>query len=150
MSSNQRWRVHIVLGLDHVRVMSTWPFILCKVSLNPCHADKCPLLIVSQSEYLIHIDGTNSHSSWQTVQIQKSTQWSGLTLFAKVISGISRTRVKLVGRFLVNLQGYIIGTCIRADNFIFKVTILQWLSIFYVCSEQWLDLGKTFMDTSLV
>ena len=29
-----------------------------------------PLLIVSQSDYLIHVDDTNSHTEWQTVHIQ--------------------------------------------------------------------------------
>ena len=32
----------------------------------------CPLLIFSQSEYLIQIFDTNSHTEWQTVQIQIS------------------------------------------------------------------------------
>ena len=41
---------------------------------NPCRAEqnKMPglLLIVSQSDYLIHIIDINSHTEWQTVQIQ--------------------------------------------------------------------------------
>ena len=48
-----------------------------------------PLLIVSQSDYLIQVVDTNSHTEWQTVQIQISwlllaeANWSGSTLFVK-------------------------------------------------------------------
>ena len=53
-----------------------------------------PLLIFSQSDYLIEIFVINLHTWWQTVQIQ-IRNWSGSTLFAKQgISGFSRTRVK--------------------------------------------------------
>ena len=60
-----------------------------------------PLLIFSQSEYLIGIVAINLHTSWQTVQIQIS--WlllqkpSDLDLHClqrQDISGFSRTRVK--------------------------------------------------------
>ena len=42
-------------------------------------------LIVSQSDYLIQIVDINSHTEWQTVHIQISSEanWSGGTLFAK-------------------------------------------------------------------
>ena len=71
--------------------------------INPCHTDWIkmprPLLIVSQSDYLIQIVHTNSHTKWQTVQIQIS--WllqkpSDLDLHClqrQGISGFSRTRV---------------------------------------------------------
>ena len=46
-----------------------------------------PLLISSQSDYLIQVFDRNSHTEWQTVQIQISelseANWSGSTLFAK-------------------------------------------------------------------
>ena len=59
-----------------------------------------PFLIVSQSDYLIQIVDFNSHTYWQTVQIQIS--WllqkpSDLDLYClqmQGISGFSRTRVK--------------------------------------------------------
>ena len=35
----------------------------------------CPLLIISQSDYLIQVVNTNSHADWQTVQIHIS--WLG-------------------------------------------------------------------------
>ena len=45
-------------------------------SINPCHAEyikmPCPLLISNQSDYLFQVVDTNSHSKWQTVQIQIS------------------------------------------------------------------------------
>ena len=44
--------------------------------LNSCLAEwikmPCPLLISSQSDYLIWVFGRNSHIKWQTVQIQIS------------------------------------------------------------------------------
>ena len=44
--------------------------------LNPCHAEYIkmphPFLLVSQSDYLIQIVDINSHTEWQTVQIQIS------------------------------------------------------------------------------
>ena len=59
---------------------------------NPCHAVWIkmphPLLIFSQSEYLILVVDTNSHTYWQTVQIQIS--WStDLDLHSLQRQGIS-------------------------------------------------------------
>ena len=74
------------------------------IHFYPCPAEwikmPLPLLIFSQSGYLIQIFVINLHTWWQTVQIQIS--WllqkpnrSGSKLFAKQgISGFSRTRVK--------------------------------------------------------
>ena len=65
----------------------------------------CPLLIVSQSNSLIQIVDINSHSEWQTVQVQiswllkKPTDLDLHCLQRQVISG-SRTRVKLRSFFL--------------------------------------------------
>ena len=62
----------------------------------------CPLLIFSQSDYLILIADTNSHTEWQTVQIQirwllqKPTDLDLHCLQRQGISGFSRTRVKLL------------------------------------------------------
>ena len=45
-------------------------------SVHPCHAESIkmprPLLIFSQSDYLIQVVDINSHTKWQTVQIQIS------------------------------------------------------------------------------
>ena len=60
----------------------------------------CPLLIFSQSDYLIHVVDTNSNTEWQTVQIQiswllqKPTDLDLHCLQRKDISGFSRTKVK--------------------------------------------------------
>ena len=48
----------------------------------------CPLPIFSQSEYLIQAVDINSHTQWQTVQIQKPNDLD--------LTGFSRTRVKKV------------------------------------------------------
>ena len=65
----------------------------------------CPLLIFSQSDYLTRIVAINSHTSWQTVQIQiswllqiflflqKPTDLDLHCLQRQGISGFSRTRV---------------------------------------------------------
>ena len=59
-----------------------------------------PLLIFSQTDYLIQIVDINSHSKWQTVQIQiiwllqKPTDLDLHGLQRQGISGFSRTRVK--------------------------------------------------------
>ena len=59
----------------------------------------CPLLIFSQSDYLIQIIDTNSHTEWQTVQIQiswllqKPTDLDLHCLQRQGLSGFSRTRV---------------------------------------------------------
>ena len=59
-----------------------------------------PFLIVSQSDYLIQIVDINSHTEWQTVQIQiswllqKPTDLDLHCLQRQSISRLSRTRVK--------------------------------------------------------
>ena len=59
-----------------------------------------PLLIVSQSDYLMQAVGINSHTVWQIVQIQNSwllqkpTDLDLHSLQGQGISGFSRTRVK--------------------------------------------------------
>ena len=59
----------------------------------------CPLLIFSQSGYLIQIVDINSHTEWQTVQIQiswllqKPTDLDLHCLQRQGISGLSRTRI---------------------------------------------------------
>ena len=59
-----------------------------------------PLLIFSQSDYLIQVVDTNSNTEWQTVQIQiswllqKPTDQDLHCLQRQDISGFSRTRVK--------------------------------------------------------
>ena len=61
----------------------------------------CPFLIVSQSNYLIQVADTNSHTLWQTVQIQiswllqKPTDLDLHCLQRYDIFGFSRTRVNL-------------------------------------------------------
>ena len=60
-----------------------------------------PLLIFSQSDYLILIVAINLHTHWQTVQIQiswllqKPTDLDLHCLQRQGISGLSRTRVKI-------------------------------------------------------
>ena len=59
-----------------------------------------PLLIVSQSNYLINVVDTNSHTYWQIVKIQiswllqKPADLDQHWLLRQGISGFSRTRVK--------------------------------------------------------
>ena len=63
-----------------------------------------PLLIFSQSDYLIQVVDTNSNTEWQTVQIQiswllqKPTDLDLHCLQRQNISGFSRTRVKTTKR----------------------------------------------------
>ena len=65
-----------------------------------------PLLIFSQSDYSIQVVDTNSHSEWQTVQIQiswllqKPTDLDLHCLQRQGISGFSRTWVKLIMEYL--------------------------------------------------
>ena len=62
----------------------------------------CPLPIFSQSDYLIQVVDINSHTEWQTVQIQiswllqKPTDLDLHCLQRQSISGLSRTRVNMV------------------------------------------------------
>ena len=75
-----------------------------QTNLNPCQAEKIvmprPLPIVSQSDYLIQVVNTNSHTKWCTVQIQiswllqKPTDLDLHCLQRQCISGFSRTRIK--------------------------------------------------------
>ena len=85
--------------------------ICCRKSLelpqdsdfNPCHAEikmPRPLLIFSQSDYLICIVAINSHTGWQTVQIQISwllhcLQRQGIL----IVLGFNNTST-LVGHFV--------------------------------------------------
>ena len=72
--------------------------------INPCHAEEikkpCPFLTVNQSDYLIHIVDINSHTEWQTVQmqiswlLQKPTDLDLHCLQRQGISGFSSARVK--------------------------------------------------------
>ena len=64
----------------------------------------CPLLIFSQSDYLIQVVDTNSNTEWQTVQIQISwpTDLDLHYLQRQDISGFSRTRANIC----VCLSGY--------------------------------------------
>ena len=71
--------------------------------INPCHAEWIkmphPLLLVSQLDSLTQIVDINSHTEWQTVQIQiswllqKPTDLVVHCLQRQGISGFSRTRV---------------------------------------------------------
>ena len=73
------------------------------LTLNPCHTEKIklpnPFLIFSQSDYLIQIADINSHTEWQTVQIQiswllqKPTDLDLHCLQMQDILGLSRIRV---------------------------------------------------------
>ena len=54
----------------------------------------CPLLTISQSDSLIQVVDTNSHTEWQTVQIQKPTDLDVHCLQKWGISRTSRTTVK--------------------------------------------------------
>ena len=72
--------------------------------------------IFSQSDYLIQIVDINSHTYWQTVQIQIRIQLIWIYTVKQDISGFSRTRVNLKlsakseclasGRLLVQSQLY--------------------------------------------
>ena len=61
-----------------------------------------PFLIFSQSDYLIEVVDTNSHTKWQTVQIQitwllqKPTDQTLHCLQRQGITGFSRTRVNKI------------------------------------------------------
>ena len=58
--------------------------------INPCHAEWIniprPLLIFSQSDYLIQVFDISPYTKWQTVKIHISSSeanWSGSKLSAK-------------------------------------------------------------------
>ena len=63
----------------------------------------CPLLIFSQSDYLIQVVDTNSHTLWQTMQtqiswlLQKPSDLGLCCLQMQGISMFSRTRVNSLG-----------------------------------------------------
>ena len=63
-----------------------------------------PLLIFSQSDYLIQIVAINSHFQWQTVQIQirKPTDLDPHCLQMQGLSGFSRTRVNITKVLLMS------------------------------------------------
>ena len=67
----------------------------------------CPLLIFSQSDYLIQVVDTNSNTEWKTVQIQiswllqKPTDPDLHCLQRQGISGFSRTRVNILSCFSI-------------------------------------------------
>ena len=67
-----------------------------------------PLLIFSQSDYLIQIVDINPHTKWQTVQFQVTWLLQKLTdldlhcFQRQGISGLSRTRVKVPWQIVAN------------------------------------------------
>ena len=99
-----------------------------------CHAH------FSQSGYLIQIVDINSHSEWQTVQIQiswllqKPTDLYLHCLQRQGISGLSRTRVKLIARIII-LQGSFYfrhNISIITRFFVFFLHIIMLRSIYFV------------------
>ena len=76
-----------------------------------------PLLIISQSDYLIQVVDTNSNTEWQTVQIQiswllkKPTDLDLHCLQRQSISGVSRTRDNLLFRGMDTLPREITLMC---------------------------------------
>ena len=92
-----------------------------KSHINPCHAEyikmPCPLLVFSQSDYLIQLVHTNSNTWWQTVQIQiswllqKPTDLDLYCLQRQGISGFSRTRFKILkGEISNTVYRYLLST----------------------------------------
>ena len=79
-------------------VLGLFQHYLTLVLLNKLRCHK-PLLIVSQIDFLIYVVDTNSHTKWQTVQIQiswllqKPTDLDLHCLQMQGISGFSRIRV---------------------------------------------------------
>ena len=108
-------------------------------------------LIFSQSDYLIQLDDINSHTSWQTVQIQiswllkKPTDLDLHCLQRQDISGFSRTRVK--GPIFLKNRHFLFKrlNCQISDS----LSFVNWIKnemIFYLISElmlaaliQWYD-----------
>ena len=94
-----------------------------------------PLLIVSQSDYLIWIDAINSHTKWQTVQIQinwilqKPTDLDLHCLQRQGISGFSRTSRK-----------YIILTPLKPHIYIVKLGFTG-IYIIFLLSAKNIDCG---------
>ena len=78
----------------------------------PCHAEgikkPCPLLIFSQSDYSIQIDDANSHTLWQTVQLQiswlKPTDLDLHCLQRQGMYRFSRIRLNWSGYALLGIQ----------------------------------------------
>ena len=94
-----------VFGASHGK-NTNLPIYQYSKHLNPCHAEQIkmphPLLIFSQSEYLIHVVDTNSHAEWQCRSRSvgfSEANWSDLhCLKRQGTSGFSRTRFQT--RFL--------------------------------------------------
>ena len=78
-----------------------------------------PLLTFSQSDYLIQIVGINSHTQWQTVQIQigwllqKPADLDLHCLQRQGISGFIRSRVKAIWAFC---SLWVISWCLHIDK----------------------------------
>ena len=95
-----------------------------------------PFLIASQSDYLIQIVDINSHTEWQTVQIQiswllqKPTDQDLLWLQKQGISGFSRTRVK-TGSIWLQLWTYasFISTSLPVIPFLHSQTYPSYLAM---------------------
>ena len=75
------------------------------------------LQIFSQSDYSIQIVDINSHTEWQTVQIQiswllqKPTDLDLHCLKMQDISGFSRTRVKRLFLLILLMEVGVVGWC---------------------------------------
>ena len=86
-----------VLQLDVMMPGNTFVSSFSGVPLTCWIKLPCPFLIVSQSDCLIQVVDANSHTEWQTVQIQiswllqKSTDLDLCCLQRQGISGTSRT-----------------------------------------------------------
>ena len=98
---NQKLKiVKIIIKKSHVSFLYLFffGFIFCfhmLIYIYPCHAEKikmpCPLLIFSQSDYLIQVVDTNSHTLYLTMTnsadpdllASLEANGSGCTLFAK-------------------------------------------------------------------
>ena len=113
-----------------------------------------PPLIVSQSDYLIQVLATNSHTEWQTMQIQiswlkKPTDLDLHSLQRQSISRISRTRFTL--SIQTNKPEQTVLTQIRLDvrdrmqHLIRVATVCHWSRSFYTHFN--IALGKTFFST---
>ena len=95
----------------------------------------CPFLIFSQSDYLIHIVDINSHTQWQTVQIQiswllqKPTDLALHCLQRQDISGTSRTRVKFC---FISMRGCFCKMCMHLENIGFSSSYMGFLVGLYI------------------
>ena len=95
----------------------------------------CPLLILSQSVYLIQVVDTNLNTEWQTVQIQiswllqKPTDLDLHCLQRQGISGLSRTRVNIHENHDSLLIIYEKVCQLNILSGFFTVSLIQWLEI---------------------